>query len=355
MVVKLPFKFPDRYSFEGERLEGGQGYVYICSDLFLERKVAVKVVSTPADMTALRQELALLADIRSAHVAEIYDLLEAQSGKHIGLVEQFVGGNHLADLVGKCKIIQFMRTMYQLCCGLSDIHAVQKIHRDIKPNNIRFDEEGILKILDFGISCNVEGEGKTLNGKGTHPYIAPELYDLPANYTNAVDIYAAGVLAYELAFGQLEACLKSIPPQKMGNPKKFSTSPLNIAPEICDLLDGALNPSPAKRPKVEDLKRAFERRLAFGRHRAAVTSGAQSWILSDSYQSLTLKSLDCVLTIAYDGLRFIVTSATGNVDVNNIKVKVGEELPASCVVAMNTENGSRSFITIDMSNPNIIL
>lgn len=355
MANQLPFKFPDRYSYTGERLSGGQGYVYICNDSDLERDVAVKVVSAPNDLNALRQELAVLAAIRSAHVAEIYDLLEAQSGKHIGLVEQYVSGSHLSELVGKCTHDGFMNTVYQICRGVHDIHAINRVHRDLKPNNIRFDQEGVLKILDFGISRELEEEGQTTHGKGTHPYIAPELYTLPASYTKAVDVYAIGVIAHELAFGKLEQCLKTTPPQVSGSPKKFSSSSLGIGPEICDLLDRALNSKPAKRPKSADLKDALERRIVFGRHRATIRSGNKSTLLGETHKSAELKSHDCSLTIVYDGLRFTVASISGNVDINNISAQVGQELPSSCVVTMNTNSGTRDFITVDMSHPGIIL
>jgi serine/threonine-protein kinase len=321
----------------------------------LERKVAVKVVSTPADMKALKKELSFLTEIRSAHIAEVYDVLEAQSGKHIGLVEQYVSGGHLRDLVGNCNLDAFMRTMYQLSCGIADIHAQKKVHRDIKPGNIRFDEENVLKILDFGISQHVDIEAKTSNGKGTHPYIAPELYKLPGKYNSAVDIYACGVIAHELAFGKIESCLKSIPPQTATGPKKLSTSPLGIPSDVGDLLDRALSPMPHDRPPINEIKTVIERRLAFGGHRAAITYGKQSTLLNDTHKSVSLKSQDCSLTITYDGLRFVVSTLSGKVDVNNVKITAGQELPASCVITMNTQNGHRDFITIDMSNPSILL
>ena len=354
MADQLPFKFPERYSYTGERLEGGQGYVYICQDALLERRVAIKVVSTPVHMQSLKQELSFLTEIRSPHIAEIYDLFEAKSGKHIGLAEQYVSGAHLQNIVGKCDLPSFLRTMYQLCAGVSDIHCANKVHRDIKPGNIRFDEEGVLKILDFGISQHVDGIGNTVHGKGTLPYLAPELFSLPAKYTSAVDVYSCGVIASELAFGTLDASLKQKPPQSQSSPAKFAQSPLPIPADICDLFDRTLAPKPDNRPSINEVEQALERRLNYGLHRAAVTYDGQTNLINQANRSLLLKSGNCSVTIVYDGMRFTANAVSGNVDINNIQVTNGQELPPSCVITMNTQIG-RNFITVDMSDPGILL
>ena len=354
MTDQLPFKFPERYSYEGQRLEGGQGYVYICGDALLDRTVAIKVVSTPAHMKSLKQELSFLTTIRSAHIAEIYDLFEAKSGKHIGLVEQYVSGSHLHNLVGSCDLPTFLRTMYQLCAGVSDMHGLNKVHRDIKPGNIRFDEEKVLKILDFGISQHVDGVAKTEHGKGTLPYIAPELFSLPAKYTSSVDVYACGVIAHELAFGKLDSALKTVPPQSHASPSKFHKSALGIPSDVCQLFDAALSPNSNDRSPIGDLKTCLERRLTQGLHRAAVTYKGQTTLVNNSKKSVLLQSGPCSLTIVYDGLRFTANAVAGNIDINNIPVLNGQELPPSCVITLNKQPG-REFITVDMSNPGILL
>ena len=356
MSKQLPFKFPERYVYLQERLEGAQGYVYLCKDSYLDRTVAVKVVSTPATLNTLKQELAFLTSIRSPHIAEVYDLLEAASGKHIGLVEQYVSGKHLLDPTASVNETVFLRTLYQLASGLSDIHVAKKIHRDIKPSNIRFDEEGILKILDFGISAHADGEMLTSNGKGTLPYLAPELYVLPASYTEAVDVYAFGVIAHQLAFGTLSGALKTKPPLASGTQlEPFKQSQLGVPGEIAAILDLTLKKEANLRPRSAVLRETLGRRLAHALHRAAITYKGSATILNSKNKSVSLTFQDCTITITYDGLRFTISSVLGNIDINNVKAVVKQELPASCVITLNGSSGARDFITVDMSHPGLIL
>jgi serine/threonine protein kinase len=74
----FPFPLPPRYEQPTERLEGGQGYVYVCRDEYLDRRVAIKVMKSKGDMSLLRAELAALCDIRSRHIAGVYDLISSK-------------------------------------------------------------------------------------------------------------------------------------------------------------------------------------------------------------------------------------------------------------------------------------
>src|SRR5207302_850894 len=169
----------------------------VCDDRELERKVAIKIVNTRSNIESLRREIAILSDIRSPHVAEVYDFIEAKSGKQIGLVQQFVSGSHLHEESAQPGWDQVLAHLYQLATGISHIHGHNVIHRDLKPSNIRFDEEGVLKVLDFGLSQTGSSQHYTTKVRGTTSYIAPELFmPPPAQYTNKVDVYAFGVIAY---------------------------------------------------------------------------------------------------------------------------------------------------------------
>src|SRR3954467_9459055 len=94
-MMSLPFSLPARYEFAGERLKGGQGYVYVCRDKFLERKVAIKVMANVADNDILKHELAAMREVRSPHVAEIYDLIFAKRSGMAGLIQEYVSGDGL--------------------------------------------------------------------------------------------------------------------------------------------------------------------------------------------------------------------------------------------------------------------
>jgi eukaryotic-like serine/threonine-protein kinase len=90
--MPFPFKLPTRYSYEGPTLEGGQGNVYVCRDKYLDRQVAIKVMTGTSDAAEIKKELSAIQSVRSRHVAQIYDLVSSQNGKAFGLVEEYVPG-----------------------------------------------------------------------------------------------------------------------------------------------------------------------------------------------------------------------------------------------------------------------
>jgi serine/threonine protein kinase len=193
-MPKSPFTLPDRYQYLNETLQGGQGDVYVCMDKFLQRKVAIKVMANRSDNAEIRKELASIQGIRSRHIAQVYDIVESTKGT-LGLVEEFVPGDDVGGHAAKHKTsFECIAVLYQIACGLSDIHASGKIHRDIKPRNMELDGENVVKILDFGLSSNSARDLETVDARSTPCYIAPELYgEPPIRYTSAVDTFAYGV------------------------------------------------------------------------------------------------------------------------------------------------------------------
>ncbi|GAH59174.1 unnamed protein product, partial [marine sediment metagenome] len=166
----VTFIIPDRYEYIGPRLVGGQGYVYVYIDTFLKRKVAIKEMRYPEDANSLREELAKISEIRSRHVVELYDLFEAKRSARIALVEEYVPGQTLEALATSQEALsqaQVIKILWQIACGITDIHSHGIIHRDIKPQNMKLDAEGIIKILDFGLSSNISPEAETTAARGT--------------------------------------------------------------------------------------------------------------------------------------------------------------------------------------------
>jgi len=131
----------------------------------------------------------------------------------------------------------YLSVLYQVACGFSDIHNSGKIHRDIKRSNIKFDSEGVIKILDFGLATDAKPNLETIDARGTPCYIAPELYKTPpVKYTAAVEVVAG--------------------------------------------LDATLEIDPKSRPRIADVRDVLGRRSLYGQHRAVVTYGATGHQLS---------------------------------------------------------------------------
>ena len=192
-------KIPDRYEPDGEIKSGGFGNVVFCEDQHLSRRVAIKFIQDPSDYKRLLDEINALLQLRSKHVVQVYDIIEGQDGD-IGIVEEFIDGDDLWNhSFPKASIENYLKTLWQISSGIADIHDSGIIHRDIKPNNMKLDDEGIIKIFDFGLAREEGLQAKTKGFLGTQGFAAPELYKTETvPFSKAVDVYAFGAAAYFL-------------------------------------------------------------------------------------------------------------------------------------------------------------
>lgn len=349
----LPVKLPERYKFLGQKLKGGQGDVYVCLDQYLDRKVAVKVMVDDDD---LRKELAAIQGVRSRHIAQLYEIVESSGS--IALVQEYVPGDHVGEYAAKHEMArEFEPILYQIACGLTDIHASGKIHRDIKPRNMKFDGERIIKILDFGLAAHATPDLDTVDARGTPCYIAPELYaSPPIKFTAAVDSFAFGVTARVIAQGgALLPVFKQTPPYMTPFPS-FSNCPIPIAPEVIQVLDRTLSVDPAMRPAMSEIRDTLEKRLVFGKHAAVITHG-KNHVLRDIGKTGSLKIGNDGISITYDGLNFTIAAVTGDVYINNIPASAGMRLPDSCVITLGAWHlrSARTYVPFNVSHPEVVL
>lgn len=359
-MMKFPFPLPARYEPTGERLGGGQGYVYVCKDSYLDRKVAIKVMRSRGDSAQLMKELRTLCDIRSSHVAQVYELVASKGGT-LGLVQEFVAGETLDEyaLKDSVSIGDYIKILYQVASGLADIHEHGKVHRDVKPHNLKFDSEKVVKILDFGLIADLLVKDDTTKARGTDGFLAPEFFSTPPmKFSTAADTYAFGVTAWHIANkGELPDELLGDPPQYSRKAPSFGTLNLPIPTEIVSMLDSTLAVSPGARPSIPLVRDILERRILYGKHRAIFAVGARRTELAEPGNSAVLRSGSDSTSLGYDGLSYRVVEVTGNVYVNNRHAVVGSELPRSCVVTLGAESmgSSRTFVAIDTSHPEVVL
>jgi serine/threonine-protein kinase len=209
----------DRYKVIRKLGEGGMGVVYLAEHVFIEKKVALKILSEDfarkADLVArFMQEAKAASKIGHENIIDITDFGETASGS-VFFAMEFLDGNDLAHEVREHGPMPFERAHYimnQLCRALGAAHTKGIIHRDLKPENIYLIErEGkpdFVKVLDFGIakisSFDEGGSRLTRTGMifGTPEYMSPEQAkgDRP---DHRVDIYAAGCILYEMLTGDV--------------------------------------------------------------------------------------------------------------------------------------------------------
>lgn len=350
---------PTRYEPLQRPMRGGMSHVYICKDALLRRKVAVKFVDKPEDERRLLDEISALQNVRSKHVVQIYDVFRDENVPCYGIVLEYLEGPGLSISASEQeRLDRFVSILYQVASGLSDLHAQGIIHRDIKLDNIKEDGSGIVKIFDFGLARFSDINSETKGFAGTFGYAAPELYQDDATFTTAIDVYSFGILAWYLSG---EALPPTLAPLRQGNPPSFSSLSLEIPPQICNLLDGALATEPTARPTIALLRGVLEAYLLRGSHKGLLVTSNGVRTIDASHASvrlvLTDKSggNDWAIGIHYNGFSFVIREVTGNILVNNRLVSVGESLPKSCVITLGGNGDKRAFATFDISNPEVVL
>ncbi|MCZ6754949.1 MAG: protein kinase [Gemmatimonadetes bacterium] len=204
-------RFAGRYEVLGTIGQGGMGMVYRAKDLELDEEVAIKTLRPEfvADKTVLerfKMEIRLARRISHRNVVRIHDFGESEGVDFLTM--EYVEGitvRQLLDERGRLEISSTLALARQLASSLEVAHEQGVIHRDIKPQNLLVDGEGVLKVMDFGVARLAErSSGLTEVGLvvGTPAYMSPEQL-LAEDIDGRSDLYAAGVVLYECLTGRL--------------------------------------------------------------------------------------------------------------------------------------------------------
>lgn len=210
----MPIDHPQKigkYEIQGVLGRGGMGVVYRAFDPAIHRQVAIKTITKSAmdpselqyAIARFRHEAQAVGRLTHPRIAAIYDYGEDEELAYI--VMELVHGKSLYDHLqnrAKFDLAEIGEIIRQLLDGLGYAHSQGVVHRDIKPSNILINNDGRIKISDFGIA-HIDSSSLTQVGEimGSPGYMSPEQFtgDEPDART---DIYAAGVIAYELLAGR---------------------------------------------------------------------------------------------------------------------------------------------------------
>ncbi len=345
-------KIAGRYEPTGATATGGMGEIIECMDTHLQRRVIIKRLQVGVEKRRLLDEQKALARLRSKHVVQLFDIIEImdRGRREKAIVLEYIdGGNLEIDSFKPGRA--YLNILWQIASGLRDIHAAGVIHRDIKPNNIRIDKEGVVKIIDFGLA-RARDDARTHGVIGTPVFMAPELWaDLTVSFDQSIDVYAFGATALALLTGNAPRELILRPPQQVSPAFLHS---LGLQSDLATVIHGCLSVDPAKRPTMFDVQARLARHLLENEHRALVVMGGQPHHLDRRNRKIVLNAGAVgSMAIEYDGFDFRVSSASGSVYLNNTVATAGSIVPGCCVITFGN-GGGRRFVTFDVSSPEVM-
>lgn len=203
-------KLGGRYEIISSIGEGGMSVVYKAKDLLLNRIVAVKIlkeqfIKDEEFVRRFRREAQASASLSHINIVSTFDVGQDKSLYY--LVMEYVQGNTLKKIIreqGPLELFKIINIAKQICDALEHAHNNNLIHRDIKPHNILINEEGIVKVTDFGIARAVSTDTitHTKDILGSVHYLSPEQAKGELAGVRS-DLYSLGIILYEMATKKL--------------------------------------------------------------------------------------------------------------------------------------------------------
>ena len=268
-----------KYKVQGIIAKGGMGVVYKAIHPSLKRFVVIKKMTArghAGDAGRFKKEAQLLLDLQSPYIVHLFDYFTEAGYRY--MVEELVDGTALDALIKRQTSLPVpvaMLVMQDACYALKYAHSKGIVHRDIKPGNILLSKRGEIKLADFGIASDHAeggaGAGAAAGAKlsdssttvttgdltqsgvalGTPAYMPPEQFEDSARVDHRADIYALGVMLYEMVTGtkpypgtlSMET-LKVIKKGKYISPRKIDKS---IPKEVCRLIHKMTRPKAKRR------------------------------------------------------------------------------------------------------------
>jgi len=316
----------DKYDMLEEVGHGGMAVVYRGRDTILDREVAVKVLHAhladrEESRRRLEREAKTVAKLHHDNIVEIFDSSDPTRARESYIVCEFIHGVTLRDWLDDrwvARPVLAAMIAHRMCLPLEHAHSLGIVHRDIKPENVMIREDGVLKLMDFGIAQILDTQRLTTTGQllGSPAYMAPELINgKPVD--KRIDIFALGVMLYQLATGELP----------------FSGR--NPAQVLNRILEGDYKPPALINPKVdEDLEAIIAKALALKPEDRYQSASSLANALQDYLQHFGLEPTPEELAGYF---------ANPESYVDELDTRVCRELMRRATRAMRDGNGARAL------------
>jgi serine/threonine protein kinase len=283
--------FAGRYKLDRRLGVGGMSTVRLAFDTRLERNVAVKLLAEhlaqdPSFVSRFRREALAAARLVHPNIVQVFDFGSDQDSSRQFIVMEYVDGQSCAEILRERSRLEpgeAVDILAQSCRGLDYAHRNGVVHRDVKPGNLLLSADGMIKLADFGIAKAAEQSDITKVGSvlGTAAYLSPEqARGEPAG--PASDLYALGVVAYQLMAGRLPydaASLTDLARQQSTPPPRLDDLVPGVPASLAAAVQRALAGDPEQRyADAGEMERALQQGLD-GRGPTSVTETA--WLGPD--------------------------------------------------------------------------
>ncbi len=253
-----------KYQIRSQLGAGGMGAVYLAFDTLIEREVAIKVLSedvanSTVALQRFLQEARSIGRLNNPNVVSIYEI-DRWNGQYY-LVMELLSGGSLAELVekrGPLPWAEACQLIAQAASGLAAAHSAGMVHRDIKPENLMQTKEGLVKVVDFGLSKLVDAANDTRTAVtkqgqilGTPQYMSPEQFE-STEVDSRTDIYSLGASLYRLLTARFpfQECVSIVQTMMahLNKPVPKVTDVDSRIPAECDrIISRAMSKRPADR------------------------------------------------------------------------------------------------------------
>lgn len=269
----------DKYEIKKLIHSGGMGYVYLAFDKKLQCQRVVKQIKesikSPEHRKLLEEEALHMAQLNNPNIATIFDHFVTDS--YYYLVAEFVSGKTLSQIydesknhLEESKVVGWAST---ICDAVSYMHEKGFVYRDISPDNVMINEEGLIKLVDFGSLLDLNGHGEQSDREGKFGYTPPEQWE--GNPVPQSDVFAIGAMVFYLLTGytpiseQYQNGGKPLPsdykPGYVPIRQKNPTSSENLEAILIKALDLDINHRFASARKLKEALESYKRTLLIHR------------------------------------------------------------------------------------------
>src|SRR5580704_14014674 len=263
------------YIVDGELGHGGMGVVYAATHPVIGKRAAIKVLKSsgnPAAVERFIREARAVNEIGHPNIVDIFDFAQLSDGRRYLVMDLLVGESLRARVKrGPLPVAEACALLDEIASALAAAHGKGFAHRDLKPDNVFLAHQAgrlDVKLLDFGLAKLLPTSGivderafRTATGVqlGTPDYMSPEQLRADPDVDHRTDIYALGIVAFEIITGTRPRRLASDRFDLVGTPGQVVGAVAGVPPELAQLVDTMLAGDPDQRPSIVATRTVLKR------------------------------------------------------------------------------------------------